>query len=350
MRSSETRLVLACVIALTSWTSSASAQQQANGFDLERLYTSAPGAGWLVMDSLDLQGGLGGAASAVTSYARNPLRVTDGKTRLALVSDEAFLQIGFAVTYDRYRLYASFDSPLTLRGESGVVGAYSFTAPSVDMSSSPDAISHGRVGLDTRLLGQPRGVFRVGLGAQLYLPGGAMGSLRENYLSDGPPSQSFGSYDVQGRLLFAGDVGALHYAGHVGFHLRGLDDAPIPGSPRGNEALFGLAAGGTVPLCVGCGTLVLGPELFGVTALRAPMGTDTTSLEGILSARLDEPSTDSTTVRLRVGGGGGIHAHFGAPEWRAVLGIELVGRIADPPEVGSGPAESVPAAQGRRLW
>ena len=95
----------------------AEAQQQARGFDLERLYTSAPGAGWFVMDTL-MRGRVGGAVDMVTSYARNPLRITDGSRHLAVVTDEASLQLGAAATYDRFRLYVSFDSPLTVQGNS----------------------------------------------------------------------------------------------------------------------------------------------------------------------------------------------------------------------------------------
>jgi hypothetical protein len=79
MRSSRAFAWVGAVLLTASWSSFAPAQQQAQGFDLERLYTSAPGAGWLVMDTLDMHGDLGGAASAITSYAHDPLRVTDGR-------------------------------------------------------------------------------------------------------------------------------------------------------------------------------------------------------------------------------------------------------------------------------
>jgi len=182
------------------------------------------------MDALDMHGGLGGAVNVVISYARNPLRITNGTQRLAVVSDEAFLQLGFAATYDRFRLYFTFDSPLTVRGNDGTVGAYTFTAPSMDPGSSPDAISHGRVGFDARILGGHASPFRLGLGGQLWFPGGAPGSLRTNYLSDGPPANGLGAYNAMVRVLFAGDVGFFTYAGHVGFHRRALDDSPTPGS------------------------------------------------------------------------------------------------------------------------
>lgn len=330
MRSSRGRRALAwlgAAVLIWAWPSSAGAQQQARGFDLERLYTSAPGGGWFVMDTLDMHGGLGGVVSAVVSYARDPLRVTDGHQTLAVVSDESFLQLGFAATYDRFRLYVTFDSPLTLQGNSGTVGGYSFTAPSVDPSSAPDAISHGRVGFDARVVGDHASSFRLGLGAQVWIPGGAPGSLRDNYLSDGPPSESFGAYGAMTRALFAGDIGAFTYAGHLGLNLRSLDDAPTPGSPRGSEVLFGAAAGARVAMCATCSeALVIGPEVYGATAMETLFGPDTTALEALLSGRLEGTAERGPQLRFKLGAGGGLDARFGAPAWRVVLGIELFDR------------------------
>ncbi len=324
MRSSK---LLRALFAAMLTASSAAAQQQppqAQGFDLERMYTSAPGAGWFVMDAIDMHGQLGGAVAAVTSYARNPLRVTDGTQHISVVSDEAFLQIGAAGTYDRFRVYASFDSPLTVQGHGGVVGGYAFSAPSMDPGTSPDAISHARFGADMRLLGEHAAPFRLGLGAQLWLPGGSPGSLRTNYLSDGPPGSALGAYAAQARGLFAGDVGVLAYAGHVGLYLRQVDDRDVPGSPRGSEALFGAAAGAKIAPCDACGVrLVVGPEVFGATALASFLATNATALEGLLTGRLEGTAEDRAQIRVKLGAGGGLNARFGAPEARFVLGVEL---------------------------
>jgi hypothetical protein len=75
----------------------ADAQQQADGFAVERLYQSAPGAGWFVMDDLDISGRLGGAVSLTSGYARNPLVITgpDGKQKLMVVLQEAFVDFGW---------------------------------------------------------------------------------------------------------------------------------------------------------------------------------------------------------------------------------------------------------------
>src|SRR5580704_17613789 len=97
----------AALLAASVLSSRAGAQQQAQGFAVERFYPSAPGGGWMVMDDLDIRGGLGGAIAISGGYAHDPLRVKtlDGSQHLALVSNQAFADIGVAVTYDRYRLY-----------------------------------------------------------------------------------------------------------------------------------------------------------------------------------------------------------------------------------------------------
>src|SRR6516162_9576277 len=99
MASSELHRSYALTVAfalLSFWPSPGHAQRQAEGFAVERLYQSAPGAGWFVMDDLDMSGRLGGAVSLTSGYGRNPLVITgpDGKQKLAVVSEEAFLDIG----------------------------------------------------------------------------------------------------------------------------------------------------------------------------------------------------------------------------------------------------------------
>src|ERR1700735_3460009 len=115
--------LLAAVSVFGCFVASAEAQQQPSGFAVERLYQSAPGGGWFVMDDLDIGGRLGGVASVSLGYARNPLVITgpDGKQKLAVVSEEAFLDIGGAVTHDRFRAYINLPMPLLVVGTSGTL-------------------------------------------------------------------------------------------------------------------------------------------------------------------------------------------------------------------------------------
>ena len=118
MRSSDLLFVATLSIACAC-TSRADAQQQAQGFAVERFYPSAPGGGWFVMDDLDLHGGLGGALALTTGYAKDPLLIPNGPQRLAVVSEQAFADFGLAATYDRFRLYLDLHAPILASGESG---------------------------------------------------------------------------------------------------------------------------------------------------------------------------------------------------------------------------------------
>lgn len=325
MRSSS---AAAAFVLLMAWCAPAAAQQQAQGFGVERFYPSAPGAGWFVMDSLDMHGNLGGVMALTLGYAHDPWRVrsSDGSQRLAVVSDDAFADFGFAVTYQRFRLYLNIDMPLAIEGQSGTIGGVSYTAPSVDPGSSPDALLDARIGFDARILGDEGSPFRLGAGAQLYVPNGntcwvdTTSTYRCDYDTDG-------TYRAMGRVLFAGDVGAFTYAGQVGIHIRPRDDSPVPG-PRGSELLFGAAAGARIP---GVGTrttaLVIGPEVYGASALQSLFGTSTTALEALLSARAEGTSDEGPNLRFKLGPGVGLDQHFGAPEWRLVVGIEVFDRV-----------------------
>jgi len=304
--------VLACALALANAISSAAhGQQQASGYSSERLYLSAPGAGWITADSLDTHGGLGGAMALTFGYSRNPVRATDGTTSLSVVSRQSFLGIGAAVSYDRFRFSLQLDSPSFVRGDSGTIGQTSFTGPSVDWGSAPDVISDTRLGVEVRLVGEAHSAFRFGAGAQLYIPFGS----RADYASDG-------TFRGTVRALVAGDAGLCSYAGHLGIHLRPLNDAATPDAPRGSELLFGVAAGPSVALG-GTWKVTGGPELEGASTLSSLFGAGTTAVEGLLSARLEVVRADGLPIRIKLGAGAGLHHRFGAPEWRMVIGVEI---------------------------
>jgi OOP family OmpA-OmpF porin len=332
-RKSAWRALWGCVTiaALLAVACPARAQQAAAGFDVDRLYLSAPGAGWLIMDTLDTRGGLGGIMGATISYARDPLRIrTPGGPSLAVVSDDALVDLGFAATYGRFRAYLNFDIPLDVSGRSGTAMGYQFTSPTtgqgftpsgVNPSTAPDVFEDARVGIDARILGAPKGPFRLGLSAQLYIPG--PNSNQSEYVTDG-------AFHGMARVQFAGDVGRFTYAGQVGVHIRPLDESPVPESPEGSELVFGVAAGPRFLLGkTGARALIVGPEIYGETAFRRFFGTDTTGVEGLLTGRLEGTADDGAQFRFKLGVGGGLDPHFGAPEFRAIFAIELFDRHTD---------------------
>src|SRR5450631_1237874 len=169
--------------------------QQARGFNVERLYPSAPGAGWFVMDDLDVHGKVGGAMNLTLAYDHDPLQVGDGAHRIAVVSDRAFANFGGAFTFERFRFYLNFDLPFVVDGQSGVVGGYSFTGANVDPTTLPDPAGDVRFGTDVRLIGEPHGPFRLGLGTQFFYPSGRA----QDYDTDG-------TFHAMFRTLFAGDT------------------------------------------------------------------------------------------------------------------------------------------------
>jgi hypothetical protein len=291
----------------------AEAQQQPSGFALDRFYQSAPGGGWFVMDDLDISGRLGGALSASSGYERNPLVITgpDGKQKLAVVSEEAFLDIGAAITHDRVRGYINFPIPLLLSGTSGTLGPYQFTAPSLSLGTNPDTISDPRIGVDVRLLGQPGGLLRLGAGAQVIIPSGS----RADYVTDA-------RYRGMFRFLAAGDAGAFKYAGQLGIHVRSLNEAPVPDSPNGNEFLYGISGGRRFAWPNGW-AVVAGPEIFGETAFHASSNGEAGS-EALLTGRFERTGT-GRNLRIKLGVGHALVQNFGAAQWRIVYGVELFG-------------------------
>jgi hypothetical protein len=312
-RRSYVRALLVGFVLLSFWPSLAQAQQQAEGFAVERLYQSAPGAGWFVMDDLDMSGRLGGAVSLTSGYARNPLVITgpDGK-KLAVVSEEAFADFGAAITHDRFRGYIDFPVPLVLSGTSGTLGQYQFTAPSVTFGSNPDSVSDPRIGFDVRLLGEPGSLLRLGAGAQLIFPNGN----RSDYVTDD-------KYRAMFRFLAAGDAGKFTYAGQLGVHVRTLNDAPVPGSPNGSEFLYGISAGRRFAGSNGW-AVVAGPEIFGETAFRAFFSGET-GTEALLTGRFEHTGT-GRNLRVKLGVGHALVQDFGAAQWRVVFGVEMFGR------------------------
>jgi len=281
--SSSKPLVLVLVLILVLGIVIAPSSANADGFALERLYPSAPGGGWIVMDDLGMHGGFGGAISLTGGYARQPLAPT--------VDDEAFMSIDLAASYDRFRVYLDLPSPLAVKG----------AGPSLDIGNAPDLIADPRVGFDARLLGGAHDPFRLGVGAQIIFPNGT----RADYVSDETMRAMF-------RLLFAGDAGKFTWAAHAGVHLRTQWEGP--------EFIFGAAGGVRLPIGEAKRwAFVVGPEIYGETALRHAA----TGIEGLLSMRFEGVAEDAPHLRFKLGFGPGFDPSFGTPSFRLVFSVEL---------------------------
>lgn len=292
--------------------------QQPQGFAIERFYPSAPGAGWFVMNDLNASGGLGGVVSLTSSYGRNPLEVTDtGGGNLALVANAAYMDLGLAVSYDRYRAYLNLPLPLAVNGDSGMLGQTPLTAPQFTIGNNPDTISDPTIGFDMRFLGKPGGSIRLGGNAELVFPSGN----RADYTTDGTFRGMF-------RFLAAGDSGHLTYAGQLGFHVRPLTDLTTPDGPDGNEFLFGASVGRKFSARTGW-AIVVGPEVYGQTAVTSFFSLHQTGAEALMSARF-EGVGKGRRLRIKTGIGHSLVEHFGAAQWRLLVGMELLGQSSRP--------------------
>lgn len=284
-------------LALLLFASPAAAQTAPEGFAVERFSPVPAGGGWFANDELSMHGGLGGALSLTTSYARGPLRAGND-----YVEHEAIVDAGFAVTFERLRLSLDFVSPLVVHGRS--------MGPEVDPGTAPDVLSDTRIALTARVIGDHDSPFRLGVSGELFVPSGE----RADFVTDD-------RYRGILRVIVAGDREGYVYSAHIGLHVRTLVDDSMAQGPRGSELLFGAAFGPKFPIAKDM-AFVFGPEIFGTSAISAFARHDSSALEGLLTARFE---TLEPTLRVKLGGGGGLHPFFGAPEWRAVIGVELSG-------------------------
>jgi hypothetical protein len=323
MRSSSVLALAVSAIAATGASARAqTAPPAAPGFAVERLDLAPAGAGWIALDDLAMQPGLGGALALEFGYEHAPLRIDDGGTRVPIVSQRSTVTLSGSVTYDRFRFSLAVESELWASGDSPIIDGYQYTAPSIDPSSHPDAIADPRLGVDVRLVGDPASVFRLGVSGELF----ALNGTQADYDSDG-------TWRGIVRAEVAGDTGAYSYAAYAGVHIRTLDDASIPGSPRGSEFVFG--AGGGVATRVGNWRAVIGPEVFGATAFEAAFGDNTTALEALASGRIEQVTGKGRQIRLRLGIGAGLDPEFGAPQWRILAGIEMFGQAPRAPDAAA---------------
>lgn len=274
--------------------------QDTTGFAVDRFTPSAPGAGWLVLDDLSIPRRLQGALAIGGGYARNSFSVGDAH----VVAYDARANVAGALGFAGLRLSFLLTSPIVVDGRSAYVQGAHYVAPSFDLAKSPDTLADTRIGLDGRLLGSENGPLRLGASVQLVVPSGA----RHDYLSDG-------TYRATARALLAGDVGRFSYAAHLGLHARP--------HYRGSELLFGAAFGVRLRDATQGISVVVGPEIFGETALRSGFERESTGVEALVTTRVEGPRM-RLQPRFKLGSGGGLHARFGAPEWRIVAALELL--------------------------
>ena len=295
------------LLAVSSLERPALAQTAEPAFALDRYNPAERGSEWFVLDSLDLRGALRGAAGATLDYAWRPetYGTTFDATKIRAVTDQAFVHVGGSLVFlDRFRVGVSLPLDWLNLGNGGYVGRTLFRGP------DGGGLGDLRLGTDIRLVGEYGDPFTLAVGGQLFLPTGK----QANYLSDG---------QVRGmpRLSAAGDIGPFVYAAMLGIQFRPHTGAPYGGA-HGDEFAFAASAG----VRAVDGRLVIGPELYGSTALDL-VESQTTPLELILNAHFK--ITDQ--FRIGAGGGPGLNAAFGAPVYRLLASLEWVQSAVAPP-------------------
>ncbi len=96
----------------------------------------------------------------------------------------------------------------------------------------------------------------------------------------------------------------------------------MPGSPNGNEFLYGISGGRRFAGPSGW-AIIAGPEIFGETAFHAFFSGET-GAEALLTGRLEQTGT-AHNLRIKLGVGHALVQNFGAAQWRIVYGVELFG-------------------------
>jgi OmpA-OmpF porin, OOP family len=301
------------------------------GFAVNRFDPSEPGSDWFVNDSLDLRGSPNVAAGMTWDWSYRPLvlrEAQDGAEVLrTVVTDQIVAHAAVAfMLHDRFRAALDFPVVVFQRGDD-----VSQTVPQLEPLHS-SAVGDLRLSGDVRVTGQYGDPFTLALGAQVHVPTG-----RRSQLS------SDGTFRFVPRVLVAGDVASLVYAGKLGFAYR-PHDATFAGRQLTSEAIFSVAGGVRVN-----DIFVFGPELSGATALGKgvePFEQRSTPLELLLGLHV----TLAEHWQLGSGIGPGFTRADGTPSMRLVLSLAFAPDVCVDPD-GDGicaPSDACPDVDGVR--
>jgi OmpA-OmpF porin, OOP family len=297
-------------LSMIGFAGGASAQQTAEGFSLNRFDPSERGSEWFVLDSLDLRGKNRIAVGVVGDWSHKPLVLyaPDGSESKRLVGDQLFLNAGGSVILlNRLRLALNVPVAVYQRAEEGTLDGITYSP------SGKASFGDVRVGADVRLLGSYGDPITLAAGVQVYLPTGS----RTDYTGDG-------KVRVAPRVLGAGDLGPLTYAGRLGFQYRPQDGKYATGD-IGSEVQFAAAVG----LRMADKKLVVGPEFYGSTVVSssdAVFKKLSTPVELIVGGHY----TFANMFRAGLGVGPGLTRAFGTPQVRVLASLEYVPAFVPP--------------------
>jgi hypothetical protein len=296
------------------------AAQSITGFALDRFEPAGAGSGWASLESLDFEGHLRPSFAAATDWAYKPLVFYDsgGHELAALVRQQAVLHLGAAVTlWERARVDVSLPIGLVASGGDVQILAQRYGGP------EGAGLGDLRLGADVRVLGGAHDLWRLGVGAQLFVPTGGT----RQFTSDG-------AVRFWPRLMAAGEHGRLTWAARLGLHLRPSDACACDLAP-GSEVTFGAAVGWQAVR-----RLVLGAELTGSAALSSASSFSRAAapVELLLEGHVEV----APRWRVTAGVGPGLSDGPGSPAVRGLVGVSYDLAPASPSLASQPPAWGAP--------
>lgn len=287
---------------------SAQLASAADGFALNRFEPAEGDSDWFAMQSLDLRGHGRWATGIVGDWSHRSLVLFDerGNEVQALLRDQFYAYLGASVVlWERARVGASFPLVLLSEGDAAQPGA-----PTLPVSSGTN-VGDLRLGADVRVFGENRGYVSLALGARVYVPTGSSSAMTGD-----------GKVRVRPHALASGRAGIFEYAVRTGLNVRGRSE--FAGQEVGTEWQFGAAAG----LRLLDERLLVGPELWGATAVDSSMGVfdkEATPVEALLGAhyRIEQ-------LAFGLGAGPGLGRGFGTPSMRALASLQWIQDVEEP--------------------
>ena len=277
--------------------------QQVDGYASSNFEPSERGSDWFANESLDLRGSFRPAIGIVADYGYRGLigkYNSDGTVNASVVRDQLFFHPGLSFSIaDRLRVGISMPVAAYGFGHQADYPPVSYLPPARDTS-----IGDLRVSLDLRMFGEYGDAMTAAIGVSAFAPTGD----RDTFTGDGVAR-------VQPHLLVAGDLGPFAYAMRAGYEYRDLR-ADYIDTRLGSTFNFGGAAG----FRFADKKILIGPEVFGRTIVGNSHALEehATPIEIILGGHFRV----SDEFRVNAGGGTFITHGYGAPVYRALLGVE----------------------------
>jgi OOP family OmpA-OmpF porin len=293
-------LLIAAVTLGTLFATSARAQEQTEGFALNRFDPSERGSEWFVLDTLDFRGRFRASLGVIGDYGFKPLVFydEDGNEVEALVEHQLFLHVGASMAlWQRLRLGVNLPVAAVVEGNPGNIGTQSY-----GLAEGGD-LGDLRLSLDLRLFGKYRGPISMALGASVWVPTGSP----ESYTGDG-------TVRISPHVNVAGQLGKFAYGLKLGFNVRS-EDGDIAGATLGNELFGALSLGARAA----GGKLLIGPEVWVSTVVEnGAFAERSTPFEGVLSAHY----CVAEVMRIGAAVGPGFTRGMGTPRVRALFSLE----------------------------